>query len=371
MSFTDLAGKAKKAKDPVDANKRAYSDLIDAYPDLKSKYKKTKFDAFDLRMQFTTLDKMESEVNKKIKEQEQNYNSLYDSIKNLDKFLKKKFDKLSIEDADRFLDEMNIHKENEEEWAKVVTKIHAKYVLNDVPDPSLGVDASGTLAIKNVATGSKAWDQVQEKGKKHGCWSCKVKMGDKNAASWVADHIPPQALNTKKIIDGLNLHFKTKFKVNDFTLYPSCVKCSRKQMTLVKKVISHFGDKLTKKTLDDILMGNEHKMLIGGSTKNGISVSGSITKAAHKAWDGIDLECHICGTDVSTSDDTSYTADHYPPKEFNTHYAETLFRLLGLEVKDPKLFPQCIKCSSKQGNLSSDSKILINGARFFGIAVNK
>jgi len=229
-----------------------------------------------------------------------------------------------------------------------------------------GVKIENTnLMITPIPTGGKVHAKVQEIGAKHGCWTCGKKMGDPGTGNWVADHIPPFRL-AASAIDLFNAAFNTDFKYKKYVLYPSCVNCSRKQSSLVKRVAR-------KPKLIPDLSGKALAMFIGGDyAAKGVKTTLRTTLKAHVVWKSMaGLKCHICGAKHPVHESTKYTADHYPPREFNTNYAREVFRLAGVKVPGAHVRPQCITCSGAQASLNSASQKLQAIAKLLNVTVYK
>lgn len=375
VSFIDnnsSIGKSKKEIDNQKAkNARTYSKITKEAPDIDVIFKKSKFDKADVDEQENIINDMYDYIEKRSKELAKEFVRLHKIVINKSKFSAKQFKDLNVAAAELYIDEMKQHIIDEKHYKNVVKNIYDTYILAQRPGNIDGVKAAGTLSIQNVGNSDAAWSEIQKIGEKNGCWTCGVSMGDKDAANWVADHIPPVAL-TKEIIKDVNEAYKKNFSFGKYNLHPSCVDCSRKQSSLVRRIQKEYSSKNVFSDIKNVIMNDkEKKMIVGGSDKNTIPTTKKDTTDLKDKWDGLSIKCHICGKTTSTSEDTAYTADHYPPKEFNTSYAQSCFHMLGLKVMKPMLYPQCIKCSCKQGSLSSDSKKLIDAARFFGITVNK
>ncbi|WP_377810633.1 hypothetical protein ABNQ38_33700 [Azospirillum sp. A29] len=204
--------------------------------------------------------------------------------------------------------------------------------------------------IQPIKSDSSAGIKVQLLGNKHGCWTCGAKMSDNGAASWVADHIPPVKLSAAALA-AVNARFGTNLQEKNYSLHPSCYDCCRKQPGLIKK--------LNKNPMDVAILLNTtsaQRMIMGGPCNNTVRTSSPKTLAAQGVWTNLaGVKCHICGSDAPSGKDTAYTADHYPPREFNTHYAQTLFKMIGKAIKKPQALPQCITCSNRQGDYSAVS----------------
>lgn len=231
--------------------------------------------------------------------------------------------------------------------------------MSGKPDYKFGVKIDEKTSYS--ADVSKYADAVQDVGndKQHGgCWECGADIADAKAA-WVGDHIHSFALHKKGVLGkiaevakGAGKKASKKFadlaawEANMY-IFPSCQDCSRTQASIVKKLKRRNADVegiLTK------LKPVEWKLVLGGSKKWAKGpVSSASTTGAKKLWDGQALKCHACGQDSSNSSETRYIADHYPPKEFNTHYAREVFKLAGISLVDPELRPHCPACSGKQG----------------------
>lgn len=375
MSFTSDSsddGMTKKEKVALKKNARLFDELLDSAPDMEKIYKKARFDNKTLTEQSKLLYEMESTVNDYRNRLLVRFNGLQDDLHNKKIFDFKSFKGLGMDDAEQYLKDMEDRRTEEEKAIDTITKIYNKHVRNVRAKHWNGVPALGTLAIQPVGGNAMAYATIQLLGQRHGCWTCGAEMGDDDAANWVADHIPPYALS-EKVIDEINATYRKKFVYGHYTLYPSCVDCSRKQSSLVNAIKTAFKSKTNTKAIDDFLKTkDQRRMIMGGSGQKGVPTTSKKTFAVKQVWKTrTNFYCHICDAETSTSDDTAYTADHYPPREFNTAYAQAAFAAAGLKVEDPMLYPQCIKCSSKQGSLSSDSLALINAARVLGITVNK
>ncbi|MBY6265182.1 hypothetical protein EI613_25165 [Azospirillum sp. 412522] len=375
MSFIDddsvVGKKDKDIANQKKKNARTFSKLVRDAPDIDNIFKKNKFDKSDVKQQQDIIDEMYDYIDERSKKQSIEFAKLHKIIINKKKFSAKAFNDLNIGAAELYLEEMRDHIVEEKIYKNIVKDIYTTYILAQKPGNIEGVSASGTLAILNVGTNDAAWTEIQRIGKKDGCWTCGTSMGAKDAANWIADHIPPVGLK-KDIIDDVNAAYKKHFVFGKYNLHPSCVDCSRDQSGLVRDIIKEYSNRNTIPDIKNVVWNDKlKKMIVGGSDKNTIPTTKKDTTDLKDNWDGKAIQCHICGKKKSTSKDTAYTADHYPPKEFNTSYAQSCFHLLGLKVLKPMLYPQCIKCSCKQGSLSSDSKKLIDAARFFGITVNK
>lgn len=236
-----------------------------------------------------------------------------------------------------------------EKHEKAIEKIWSKLSLRGVRHKH-GTLLNSKQAIQAIKSDSSAGIKVQLLGNKHGCWTCGAKMSDKGAASWVADHIPPVKLSATALA-AVNAEFGTKLKTKVYELHPSCYDCCRKQPGLIKR--------LNKNPLDVATLlssTSAQRMIVGGPCKNTVWTTSPKTLAAKGVWtDLAGVKCHICGSDAPSGKDTAYTADHYPPREFNTHYAQTLFRMIGKAIKKPQALPQCITCSNQQGDYSAVS----------------
>jgi hypothetical protein len=249
-----------------------------------------------------------------------------------------------------------------------------------------GIEVKGAAAWTPASEKDRA--AIQPVGQKFGCWECGEKIED-SKNSWGADHIPPWKMHKKlpllaKIAEyAEDKDTKKKPKKppahgtwdkwllgTPMWLLPSCKNCERLQSVLVKKLSAKGAD------LDTILPAMkklEWNLIRGGSADNKVQTSVHATAAAAKAWKGKqdELACHACGRTQTSSEDTKYIADHYPPQEFNTHYARELFDLAGISVPDPVMRPHCPACSSGQSAFRKAAAALQAIAKDVGITVYK
>jgi|GEM_PF-6496398 len=298
---------------------------------------------------------------------------LVSSFKNQEKILKKykipydpnEFNKMKHEEKQEMIDELEEKAKNLEIAKKKIVSIFDHYLDEAGSAHTEGVAISNSQALIPVNVNSEVYKELQRIGAKKGCWECGAKIDDKD--SWIADHIPPFNLKKSKLVP-LAAQLGEAIPGN-FTLYPSCKDCSSEQSSLVRKVntIAGYWNGIKKGSL-------EHQQLFGGKfLNNGVKATGRSTKNAHDTWQGAKgLRCHLCGDKKSHTKNSSYIADHYPPREFNTNYATTLFSRVGLKLPAPEVRPQCTSCSSKQGgSLSKDAEKLQQYADLFGITSYK
>lgn len=275
----------------------------------------------------------------------------------------KEFESYMLESQQEELEELGQRVESIEKSVSKIKAIYKYYMNESGVSHTRGVSISGSQAILPISN-SGVLGKVQEIGQRYGCWECGEKIEDKN--SWIADHIPPFNLKKSKVLFAA-AYFGVRMPTG-FTLYPSCKRCSNYQSALVRAMNS------TRNIGEYDFDADDKYYLFGGRKKaNGVSVSSRATAAARTAWAGMtDLVCHICGAKQSHRDDDSYVADHFPPREFNTNYATTLFEMVGLRIIDPEVRPQCPSCSGSQGGrLSNDSRQLLSYAELFGITQYK
>jgi hypothetical protein len=249
-----------------------------------------------------------------------------------------------------------------------------------------GIEVQGAAAW--TPANDKYREEVQPVGQKYGCWECGEKIED-SKNSWGADHIPPWNMHKKltlleKIADyAEDKDTKKKPKKPPahgtwdkwklgapMWLLPSCKNCERLQAVLVKKVSAKGADL---DTILPILKKLDWNLLRGGTADNKVQTTVRATVAASKAWKGKqeDLSCHACLRTKTSSEDSKYIADHYPPQEFNTNYARELFQLAAIKVPDPVMRPHCPACSSGQAAFKKAANSLQAIAKDVGLAVYK
>ncbi|CAO3362202.1 hypothetical protein [Azospirillum melinis] len=253
-----------------------------------------------------------------------------------------------------------IDENTKEEYKKKILAIYKDmeskaYHTNGV---SLGkISEAPKLSLRTVAATSFVGRQLQSAGQKHGCWTCGKKMGAPGAAGWVADHIPPYSLNMKrKVFKDFESKHNVFSGLPKWKLLPSCVDCCRRQSSIVAKLnktksVEDFEKEFYRST----------QYLTGGRYYNpnhAVNTSSKRTDHARLIWSGETLQCHICGSQSTTSANTRYTADHLPPREFNTPYVIRLLSFAGITDRKFKIMPQCVKCSGKQSKFKSLAKKL-------------
>jgi hypothetical protein len=261
---------------------------------------------------------------------------------------------------------------------KAVKSIYTKYMSLKGKHAVTVAISSGAAAWTPVNTSGDPFAEVQKVGKAHGCWQCGKKI-EESATSWIADHIPPTALRRHHALAAVVMAIETarkgyKPKVhanwNEYLMksycVPSCWDCSRRQTSVVKRILRIRAAKAKPaakkaKEMATLLKGFNVKLVSGGGGAHKVKVTSASTAAAWLAWQSEDLtafQCHACGEGSPIDADATYIADHWPPQEFNTNYARTVFKAAGIKVPDCVLRPQCPACSSKQGSLQSDAKKL-------------
>ncbi|MBP2308977.1 hypothetical protein GBZ48_08320 [Azospirillum melinis] len=253
-----------------------------------------------------------------------------------------------------------IDEDTKEEYKKKILDIYKDmksmaYHTKGVPLGKLS--DSPKLSLRPVTATSLVGKKLQSAGQKHGCWTCGKKMGADGAAGWVADHIPPYSLNMKrKVFKEFESKHNVFSSLPKWKLLPSCVDCCRKQSSVVAKLnktksLEDFEKEYNKN--GDYLTGGPHY-----NPNHAVPTSSKRTDHARAKWIGETLHCHICGSKSTTSANTRYTADHLPPREFNTPYVIRLLLFAGIADREFKIMPQCVKCSGKQANFKSLAKKL-------------
>ncbi len=208
---------------------------------------------------------------------------------------------------------------------------------------------------------------IQFSGEKYGCHTCLTKISADGNQPWTGDHNPPTKLNDSKKTD---LFEDWDGKTN---LMAQCDECSSMQAALVKKL--NVQEDPVKYL--DTLSKTEQNLILGGRDAT-IAASGKKVTAP----EGLDIQkegiakgCHSCGSKLPSH---IYHADHLPPGEMLTFYMPQVGKALFLfdEVQgyldNPRLRPQCKRCSGKQGG---DLKSVADRAKWYarskGITVNK
>jgi hypothetical protein len=207
---------------------------------------------------------------------------------------------------------------------------------------------------------------IQVAGEAYGCHTCLTKIVADRNQPWTGDHNPPTKLTlaTKEdLFDDWD---------GETNLIAQCDECASAQASLVKKLNLQDDPSAFLTTLSK----TEQKLILGGRDAK-IGASGAKVTAPEGLAiqkEGLAKGCHSCGSKLANH---IYHADHLPPAEMLTWYMPQVCERLMLDevldfLENPRLRPQCKRCSGKQGgDLSKVAQSAQKYARSVGITVNK
>jgi hypothetical protein len=211
-------------------------------------------------------------------------------------------------------------------------------------------------------------ETIQSAGETYGCHTCLTKIAADRNQPWTGDHNPPTKL-TLSVKKDLFEDWDGK----KTSLLAQCDKCSTRQASLVKDLNVQEKPSKYLKSLSEV----ERKIILGGREGEIIASGASVTPPQGLAIqkEGIAVGCHSCDSRIPSH---TYHADHLPPAELLTNYMPRVCKKLlmydevGDFLENPRLRPQCKRCSGKQGgDLKGVAKRAQDYARFAGITVYK
>lgn len=204
-------------------------------------------------------------------------------------------------------------------------------------------------------------DEIQKKGDLYGCHQCRTKIANDVNQPWEGDHLPPLGLTAGMLARLREMGVLSDERVAQRVLLPACDICQRYQAELVKRLrnasLDNFGAVLSGFAQELGPRGARWvSEMIGAGRPTGRDLptngdSVNATERAEMQAIGAVQGCHVCKVLIPRR---VYIADHYPPREFGTHYMPTLCAKLNIKLPEFRFRPHCASCSLAQGAALKD-----------------